>query len=104
WEMPFFWPSPDHFQAFALPHLFRTRGGELGKAPRIALHGYGNFGKNAPAWSRDHLTEAHELLEELGIPHIYDNERYRPHRWDSGWLPEAVAALARMTDPSRGDL
>jgi len=98
WEMPYFWPNPEHFEDFAIPHLLRTRGGELGDVPRIALLGYGNFGKDAPPWSHDHLSEAHELLDGLGVPHVYDNARYRAHRWDSGWLPEAVDALARMTD------
>lgn len=104
WEMPYFWPSPERFQDFAIPHLLRTRGGELGSTPRISLHGYGNFGKNAPDWSHDHLSEAHDLLDELGVAHLYDNETYRAHRWDSGWLPDAVAALARMTDRSSAEL
>lgn len=97
WEMPYFWPSPEHFHDFAIPHLLRSRGAALGSSPRIALLGYGNFGRDAPDWSHDHLSEAHELLDELGIPHVYDNERFRAHRWDSGWLPEAVDALAQMT-------
>jgi len=99
WEMPYFWPNPEHFDDFAIPNLLRTRGAELRGPARIALLGYGNFGQNPPEWSRDHLTAAHELLDELGIPHVYDNARYRAHRWDSGWLPEAVEALAGMTDP-----
>jgi len=98
WEMPYFWPSPERFQDFAIPHLLRTRGDELGEHARISLHGYGNFGKNPPEWSQDHLSEAHTLLSELGIAHLYDNETYRAHRWDSGWLADAVAAVARMTD------
>ncbi|MGB4137977.1 MAG: alpha/beta hydrolase-fold protein [Microbacterium sp.] len=100
WEMPYFWPNPEHFEDFAIPHLLRTRGGELGGETRIALYGYGNFGRNAPAWSHDHIGEAHLLLDELGIPHVYDNDTYRAHRWDSGWLPDAVAALARMSGQS----
>ncbi|UPK76229.1 alpha/beta hydrolase-fold protein [Nocardioidaceae bacterium SCSIO 66511] len=97
WEMPYFWPNPQHFQAFALPHLLRTRGRLLGDAPRIALFGYGNFGKNAPEWSFDHLSAGHALLDELGLPHHYSNDTRREHRWDSGWLPEAVAALDQMS-------
>ncbi|MDT0158803.1 alpha/beta hydrolase-fold protein [Microbacterium sp. ARD32] len=103
WEMPYFWPNPEHFEDFAIPHLLRTRGTELGDAPRIGLFGYGNFGRDAPEWSHDHLSEAHELLNELGIPHVYDNSRYRAHRWDSGWLPEAVGALARITQRGGSD-
>lgn len=97
WEMPYFWPNPEHFRDFAIPHLLRTRGHLLGATPRIALFGYGNFGLDAPDWTFDHQTAAHELLDELGIPHVYSNDTRREHRWDSGWLPEAVAALDQMT-------
>jgi len=97
WEMPYFWPNAEHFRDFAIPHLLRTRGHELGTAPRIGLFGYGNFGHDAPEWTFDHLRAGHELLEELGIPHHYENSVHRAHRWDSGWLPEAVAALDRMS-------
>lgn len=97
WEMPYFWPNPEHFRDFAIPHLLRTRGRDLGDAARIALFGYGNFGKDAPDWTYDHLGAGHELLNELGIPHHYENEIHRQHRWDSGWLPDAVAVLDRMS-------
>jgi hypothetical protein len=36
-------------------------------------------------------------MDELGIPHHYENDTFREHRWDSGWLPDAVAALDRMS-------
>lgn len=97
WEMPYYWPNPEHFRDFAIPHLLRSRGSGLGPAPRMALLGYANFGKHAPAWSEDHLGAGHALMEELGIPHVYSNDTPRAHRWDSGWLPEAVAALDRMS-------
>ncbi|MDN5686032.1 MAG: hypothetical protein L0G94_05010 [Brachybacterium sp.] len=97
WEMPYYWPNPEHFRDFAIPHLLRTQGQALGPAPRIALFGYGNFGKHAPEWTYDHLSAAHELLDDLGIPHLYDNDTSRKHRWDSGWLPDAISALDRMS-------
>lgn len=97
WEMPYFWPNPEHFRDFAIPHLLKARGRELGDEPRIALFGYGNFGQNAPDWTYDHLSAGHALMDELEVPHIYDNYTYRKHRWDSGWLPEAVATLSRMS-------
>lgn len=97
WEMPYYWPNPEHFRDFAIPHLLRTQGQALGPAPRIALFGYGNFGKHAPEWTYDHLSAAHELLDDLGIPHLYDNDTPRKHRWDSGWLPDAISALDRMS-------
>ena len=97
WEMPYFWPNPEYFREFAIPHLLRTKGHALGEAPRIALFGYGNFGKNAPNWTYDHLSAGHDLMEELGIPHHYHNHTRREHRWDSGWLPDAVATLAQLS-------
>ncbi|MGO1972860.1 MAG: alpha/beta hydrolase-fold protein [Propionibacteriaceae bacterium] len=97
WEMPYFWPNPEHFRDFAVPHLLRTRGHDLGETPRIALFGYGNFGRHAPDWTYDHLSAGHELMDELGIAHLYDNDTHREHRWDSGWLPGAVAALDQMS-------
>lgn len=97
WEMPYFWPNPEHFEGFSIPHLLHGRGSNLGDCPRIALFGYGNFGKDAPDWSHDHLSEAHDLLGELGIPHVYRNDQPRAHRWDSGWLPEAIATLDELS-------
>lgn len=97
WEMPYYWPNPKHFRDFAIPHLLRRRGHELGKAPRIALFGYGNFGKHAPSWSCDHLSAGHDLMNELRIPHHYRNDTRREHRWDSGWLPDAVFTLVQMS-------
>lgn len=97
WEMPYYWPNPEHYRNFAIPHLLRTRGHLLGQEPRIALYGYGNFGKHAPDWTYDHLSAGHELMDELSIPHWYDNSTRREHRWDSGWLPEALAGLDQMS-------
>jgi pimeloyl-ACP methyl ester carboxylesterase len=98
WEMPYFWSNAEHFSDFAIPHLLRTRGASLGSEPRLALFGYGNFGKNAPDWTSDHLTAGHELMDQLGVPHLYQNDTYFAHRWDSGWLPSAVAALVQMSE------
>lgn len=97
WEMPYYWGRPERYRAFAIPGLLRERGRELGDAPRIAMFGYANFGTDAPDWSSDHLGAGHALMDELGIPHIYDNSTYRPHRWDSGWVGQAFAALDEMS-------
>lgn len=97
WEMPYFWPNAEHFRDFALPNLLRTRGAELGERARIALLGYGNFGKDAPEWTFDHLEAGHRLMDELGIPHHYDNDTFRAHRWDSGWIPQAMSMLDQMS-------
>jgi pimeloyl-ACP methyl ester carboxylesterase len=97
WEMPYYWGRPERYRDFAIPGLLRERGRELGDAPRIAVLGYANFGTDAPDWTFDHLAAGHELMDQLGIPHVYDNGTYRAHRWDSGWLAQAFAALDGMS-------
>jgi hypothetical protein len=32
-------------------------------------------------------------MVQKGIPHRYVMEAYREHRWDSGWMPEALEFL-----------
>ncbi len=103
WEMPYFWTDPERYRDFAIPTLLKERGHLLGNDPRIAMFGYGNFGKNAPEWTFDHLTAGHELMTDLGIPHIYENATYREHRWDSGWVESAFAALEQMSGSARID-
>lgn len=38
-------------------------------------------------------------MEALGIPRLYDDGPVRPHRWDSGWVEGALAALDAMSRP-----
>lgn len=97
WEMPYYWGRPERYRDFAIPSLLRERGRALGDAPRIAVLGYANFGTDAPDWTFDHLAAGHALMRDLGIPHIYDNSAFRAHRWDSGWLGQAFAALDEMS-------
>jgi hypothetical protein len=33
------------------------------------------------------------LLTQLGIKHTTEAPTYMPHRWDTGWVPLALAAL-----------
>lgn len=71
--------------------LLERRLDELKKAPRLCLVGYANV--------RDHHAALHRELEDLGIPHGYFNDVRRTHRWDSGWLPEAIDWLAAPNHP-----
>ena len=38
-------------------------------------------------------TELAEKLFDYGIPHVFEFHEKETHRWDSGWLPRAVAYL-----------
>lgn len=97
WEMPYYWGHPERYRDFAIPGLLRERGRALGDLARVAVLGYANFGTDAPDWTFDHLAAGHALMDELGVPHVYDNSTYRAHRWDSGWLGQAFAALDQMS-------
>jgi len=97
WEMPDFWVSDQHYRPYAIPLLLRERASELRQRARIGLFGYGVFGKNPPDWTIDHLTAGHKLMNDLGIPHIYNNSTWYAHHWASGWMEMAVAALDEMT-------
>ena len=39
------------------------------------------------------ITEVHEQLAKLGIPHKYAEDKKREHSWTSGWLPVAAELL-----------
>jgi hypothetical protein len=81
--------TEENFKQYSLPLLLRQRVTLLqGKPPRLILMGYGIL--------KDHIEEAHVLMQSLNIPHIYDNSIKREHKWQSGWLPEAVKYLMQQ--------
>ncbi len=57
----------------------------LKKESRLVLMGHGNF-----QW---HVEKTHASMAELGILHRYQAGPKREHRWDSGWLEDAVKFL-----------
>lgn len=78
--------SRENFDEYRLSALLRRRGSALGQKPRLFYYSTG--GVRAPGGA-----EIHQLMVKLGIPHRYVYEPKRPHRWDSGWLPQAVQFL-----------
>ena len=81
-----FFGSRENFERHRLSTLVRQRGAELG--PKQRLFYYNTGGVRAAGG-----VELHQLLVDLEIPHRYVFEPKRPHRWDSGWLPQAVEFL-----------
>ncbi len=75
-----------NFDSYRINTLIKERGVALGKESRIFL--YSTEGKRAIG-----CAKLHSLMVELKIPHRYLFEPHRPHRWDSGWIPEAVRFL-----------
>lgn len=97
-EMPDIYGTQENFDSYYIPTLLEENADLLKESTRLALFGYGFFGgPNPPEWTVAHVDQAHELLESLEIPHIYDNSTEREHRWDSGWMEAAVAALDEMS-------
>lgn len=76
----------ENFEKYRISTLLKEKVSQLGAAPRLFY--YNVEGKRG--WGG---TKIHQLMVELGIPHRYLYEPKRKHRWDSGWIPEAVTFL-----------
>jgi S-formylglutathione hydrolase FrmB len=77
--------SRENFERYRLTDLIRRRRDGLRGRTRLILTGYGNF--------RSEHQRAHALLEQLQIPHRYQDGPWREHHWESGWLAGTVAQL-----------
>lgn len=104
WDAPFMKTRPDqfgmgpifgnqsNFEEYQLSKLVAERAKSFQKSTRIGIFGYDNF--------RSHHVAFDELLTELKVAHVHVDGPQRKHRWDSGWLPEAVAFVAGDAKPS----
>jgi hypothetical protein len=79
--------SDANFESYRLSNLLKTRGKNLGKEPRLF---YFNCDGVVRTWGG---VQLHTLMVQEGIPHRYVMEPRRDHRWDSGWMPEAITFL-----------
>lgn len=79
--------SDENFERFRLSTLLKTRGNKLGDQVRLFYFACdGNRRTSGGA-------RIHQLMVQEGIPHRYVMEGRRDHRWDSGWMPEAIEFL-----------
>jgi len=76
----------ENFEKYRVSTLLKKNKDKLGMTSRIFY--YNTEGNRAKGG-----TVIHKLMVELGIPHLYLYERKRKHRWDSGWIPEAINFL-----------
>ncbi len=79
--------SDANFEKFRLSRLLKTRGKELGDKTRLF---YFNCEGNSRTLGG---TRIHNLMVREEVPHRYVMEAYREHRWNSGWMPEALEFL-----------
>lgn len=78
--------TQENFESYSVWTALERDAQSLQDRERIGLFGYDVF--------RGHMQAAHYKMLQWGIPHHYADGPRRAHRWDSGWLPEAVAFLA----------
>lgn len=100
WDAPLMQARPDcwgmagvfgdqaNFEQYRVARLIEDGASWLRPRRRLGVHGHGNF--------RDHMRQAHALLDSLGIPHAYWDDPWLAHRWDSGWLEPVARELAAM--------
>lgn len=79
--------SETNFESYRLSTLLRTRGKDLGEDPRLFYFNCDGVKRTAGG------AKLHALMVQESIPHRYVMEPRRAHRWDSGWLPEAITFL-----------
>ncbi len=77
--------TPENFENYRVVSLLQRRAAELRDRKRLILLGYGNF--------RGDHQKVHDLMADLRISHVYADGPKREHRWESGWLSEAVQWL-----------
>ena len=85
------WGTVENFDKYRISSLIRSRGRELGGEARLFY--YNVEGTRGPGGAL-----IHQLLVESGVPHRYLYEPKREHRWDSGWLPEAIRFLVGSSE------
>lgn len=76
--------SDENFEKYRISTLLKTRGKGLGSEVRLF---YFNRDGGPRAIGG---AQIHNLMVSEGVPHRYVMEAHREHRWDSGWIPEAL--------------
>ena len=98
WDAPLMMQRPDkygmqpifgsqsNFEQYQVSQLLNEFAGLPAGDVRLIHVGYGNF--------RQHHQQAHALMTQLAVPHVYRDGPQRKHDWHSGWLADVVALLA----------
>lgn len=101
-DAPLAWQSPNRYgmgeifetqsnsDEYCISELLKPSAETMGKEPRLGLYGFSEF--------RGHHQFLHYRLLHFGIAHDYADGPRRAHRWDSGWLTEAVQFLTRQDE------
>lgn len=88
WDMASIYSTQENYDKYAPFKLLREKADIFREGPpRFILLGHGLF--------PEETKKTHELMTELGIPHVYDNSMKREHNWTSGWFPDALEKLLK---------
>lgn len=80
----------ENFRRYQISSLLEQRAADLRKeSSRLMLIGQGNFQK-------EHV-QIRDRMEILQIPHTWIEGAVREHSWHSGWLPEVINWLAKIS-------
>ena len=83
--------TDENYRDYAVLNQIDRHAHELIDGPtRIVMMAYRN--------ERDSVHSVHRFHDKLfdyGIPHVFEFHEAEAHRWDSGWLPEALAFLMK---------
>jgi hypothetical protein len=100
-DAPLAWESPTrygmsevfgtqaNFNKYCVVDLLKSLASELSAKERLGIYGFSDF--------RGQHQFLHYFMLKLKIPHEYEDGPERAHRWDSGWIPQAVRFLAKET-------
>jgi len=74
-----------NYDTYAIPNVLPQHVAEFSGPARLWLGGYSG-------WRKD-MTAAHDAMTALGITHVWMDGPQRAHRWDSGWVSDALGFL-----------
>ncbi|MEI7905201.1 MAG: alpha/beta hydrolase-fold protein [Candidatus Firestonebacteria bacterium] len=80
--------TQENFDKYRITHLFSKKADSF-RNKRLGLFGYSYF--------EEQMAQAHDILVKLNIPHDWNNENKREHRFGSGWEKEGIEALVKMS-------
>lgn len=78
--------TEDHFDQYEIPRLIAEQGEPFRSRNRLWISG------DECGWT-DHMLSLHHQMKAAGVRHTFAGGTKRLHKWDSGWLEEAVASL-----------
>jgi len=79
--------TQENFERYRVTTLLRDRGKLLGGESRLMLAGWDFY--------RDQTVNAHRLMQQLKVPHVYRDGPQRRHHWNSGWMADLARFAAR---------